>query len=52
MSSGLKSGFSSFEGASLAIIAFLKPAFSKDLFQSSTPFLMNGFHIVGVAGSK
>ena len=39
MSSGLKSGSSSFDGGSFATIAFLNPAFSKTEFQSSIPFL-------------
>ena len=39
MSSGLNSEFSSLLGGSFALIAFLKPAFSNTLFQSSIPLI-------------
>ena len=48
ISSALKSGSSSFVGGSLAIIAFLKPAFSKALFHPSIPFTTNGRISTGV----
>ena len=50
-SSKLKLGFSSLLGVSFATIAFLNPAFSNTLAQSSIPFLKYGFHLLGVAGS-
>ena len=52
ISSGLKSGSSYSVGGYLARIAFLKPAFSKAVFQSSIPCLKYGRHWSGVAGSK
>ena len=50
-SSGLQSGSSSGVGVFLAMMAFLKPAASKATFQSSTPLISHGTHLVGVAAS-
>lgn len=52
MSSGLKSGSSSFVGGFFATIAFLNPAFSNTEFQSSIPLIKYGLHFFGVAGSR
>ena len=50
-SSGLQSGSSSFEGGSFAIMAFLNPAASNAICQSSTPCFKYFLHFFGVAGS-
>jgi hypothetical protein len=50
-SSGLQSGSSSFEGGSFAIMAFLNPAASNAICQSSTPCFKYFLHFLGVAGS-
>ena len=52
MSSGLKSGSSSFVGGFFATIAFLNPAFSNTEFQSSIPLIKYCLHFFGVAGSR
>ena len=38
-------------GASLPMMAFLKPAFSNAFCQSLTPWIKYGTHFLGVAGS-
>ena len=50
-SSGLQSGSSSTDGASLAITALRNPAASNAGCQASTPCFMYDTHLVGVAGS-
>jgi len=48
-SSGLQSGSSSLVGGSLAIIAFLNPASSNAICQSSIPCFRYFLHFTGVA---
>ena len=50
-SSGLHVGSCAAVGASLPMIAFLKPAAANASFQSSIPFFSHGTHLRGVAAS-